>query len=464
MDNWKTHLLSRLKGNFLGTSIRLKISLVILLLVALITLASSVILMRIMDSYILEALLNKGVSMGRSVATVAGYHMLSGDRLALDTLTSTIADFQDDVLYVAAVDKGGAIRAHSTVGLTGTEFSIHDGKAIRTMDAGTVVRRIPGDGRDSFEFEVPVMFMDRRVGSIFLALDSAPLAFSQQSAKYRITLVAVTLMALGTIGAFFLSAFFTRPIKKLSEGVIGLSSEDYSDIIPVSSGDELGQLTEKFNEMASVITSQRGKLKQRAEKIEESYVATLKLLAAVIDARDKYTLGHSTRVSLLSVSLGKKLGFGETELKDLEVAAMFHDVGKIRTPDSILKKTGPLDKSEQEQMMIHTHDGASILSIVGSLHKYIPTALHHHEWYDGSGYPEGLKGDEIHPHAAIVSIADAFDAMTSSRPYRPAMPMEAALEQIRKYKGVQFAPHIVDPFLEILEKYEVPSQPLKMFA
>jgi putative nucleotidyltransferase with HDIG domain len=193
-------------------------------------------------------------------------------------------------------------------------------------------------------------------------------------------------------------------------------------------------------------------------------VATLKLLAAVIDARDKYTLGHSNRVARLSTALGKSLGFGEMDLKDLEVAAMFHDVGKIKTPDSILKKTGPLNKREVEQMMTHTQDGANILSIVGSLHKYIPTALHHHEWYDGSGYPEGLKRDEIHPYAAIVAIAAAFDAITSSRPYRPAMPMDEALEQIKKFKGIQFAPHIVGPFLEILESYEVPSRPIRMIA
>ncbi|MFC1549563.1 HD domain-containing phosphohydrolase [Nitrospirota bacterium] len=445
-------------------SIRLKISLVILFLVALITLVSSVILMRMMEKYTLETLLNKGVSIGRSVATVAGYHMLSGDRLALDNLTSTIAGYQDDVLYVAAVDRGGVVRAHSTVELTGKIFSSIEGEPVRTMEEGTTVSRVLGGGMGRFEFEVPVMFMDRRVGSIHLAIDSAPLVFAQQSAKYRITIVAVTIMALGTIGAFFLSVFFTRPIKKLSDGVIGLSSEDYSDTIPVSSGDELGQLTEKFNEMAYVITSQRGKLKKRAEKIEESYVATLKLLSAVIDARDKYTLGHSNRVSRLSTSLGKNLGLDKMELRDLEVAAMFHDVGKIRTPDSILKKTGPLNKGELIQMMTHTKDGANILSIVDSLHKYIPTALHHHEWYDGSGYPEGLKGDEIHPHASIVAIADAFDAMTSSRPYRPAMPMDAALEQIRKYKGVQFAPHIVDPFLEILESYEAPARPHRIFA
>jgi putative nucleotidyltransferase with HDIG domain len=397
--------------------------------------------MRIMDSYTHEALLNKGVSIGRSVSTVAGYHMLSGDRLALDNLTSTIAGHQDDVLYVAAVDKAGIVRAHSTAGLTGRIFSPAEGEAVRTMDEGTEVRRVREGGADGFEFEVPVMFMDRRAGSIHLALDSAPLVFSQQSARDRITLAAVAVMALGTIAAFFLSVVFTSPIKKLSDGVIGLSSEDYNETIPVSSRDELGQLTEKFNEMACVITSQRGKLKHKAEKLEESYIATLKLLAAVIDARDAYTLGHSTRVAALSLALGKNLGFSETGLKDLEVAAMFHDVGKIRIPDRILKKSGPLSKMEQERMMTHTKDGANILRVVESLHKYIPVALHHHEWHDGSGYPEGLKGDEIHPHAAVVSIADAFD-----------------------FKGIQFAPRIVGPFMEILESYEVPSKPLRMFA
>jgi HD-GYP domain-containing protein (c-di-GMP phosphodiesterase class II) len=133
---------------------------------------------------------------------------------------------------------------------------------------------------------------------------------------------------------------------------------------------------------------------------------------------------------------------------------MFHDVGKIRTPDYILNKESPLTEDEFVHMMRHTVDGADILKVVDSLHKHIPATLYHHEWYNGGGYPEGLKGNEIPLSAAIISISDAYDAMTSSRPYRKAMSREEALQELLRCRGTQFAPHMVDAFVEVLNKHE----------
>jgi len=448
----------------LNLGIRLKISIFIFLLIALVTGASSLIVVNIMDRFILDSLVKKGISMGKSAATAAGYHMLSGDRLALDNLSAKFKEDQEEVLYMAAVDKDGQIKAHSDVSMAGSQFVFQDGKTLETFDDGSSVFRVENSGGIRYEFMIPIFFTGQKVGTVHFALDSSTLLVSQREARVKITLVAIGVMTLGMLGAYFLSSILIKPVTKLSEGVAQLSAERYREAIPVTSRDELGQLTAKFNEMAELITDQKTQLKHNAKEIEDSYVATIKLLATIIDARDGYTMGHSARVSTLSLMLGRSIGLNEAELHDLEVAAMFHDLGKIRTPDSILNKETPLSEHEFMKMMEHTTEGAKILEVVGSLHKYIPAVLHHHEWYNGSGYPKGLKGDDIPLLASIISVTDAFDAMTSSRPYRPALSKEQALEQLVAYRGVQFAPRVVDPFLEILKDHDVLTNTVDVFS
>jgi HD-GYP domain-containing protein (c-di-GMP phosphodiesterase class II) len=182
-------------------------------------------------------------------------------------------------------------------------------------------------------------------------------------------------------------------------------------------------------------------------------------VAAAIDARDSYTHGHSARVAQLSLLIGKQLGLSKDDLRDLEVSCLFHDVGKIKTPDSILLKPSKLNETEYKEMKQHVVDGASILGWAPSLIKYIPSTRHHHEWHNGKGYPDGLVGDNIPLFAAIISIADAFDAMTSDRPYRKALSNEEALSRIARMSGIQFRPNLVAIFLELMDENRVQDEP-----
>ena len=448
----------------LKPSIKLKMAAVIFLLLAFVTFSSAIIVIKIMDEFILNALVNKGVSMGRSAATVAGYNMLSGDLLALDNLASKFKADQEDVIYLAIVDSDGTVRAHSTLDESGSAFEDPDGIPYETLEDGSSVIKVTDSGHPHYAIRVPIMFANKEVGAVFLALGTQTLVESQQIARDKITLVAVAFMILGTLGVAALSTMFTNPIKRLSEGVSRLSTDSYGEEIRVTSRDELGQLTENFNEMAAIITEQKSQLKLSTKKVEESYVATIRLLSTAIDARDNYTLGHSARVSNLSSIVGSNLNLGADALADLEVAAMFHDVGKIRTPDSIIKKTAALTDEEYDEMMKHTINGAEILHVAESLHKFIPAVKHHHEWFNGGGYPDGLKEDNIPLQASIISITDAFDAMTSSRPYRPALEKEIAVQRIIEGRGVQFEPRITDAFLEVLQDYEVLSRPEVLFT
>ncbi|MFN2267012.1 MAG: HD-GYP domain-containing protein, partial [Desulfonatronovibrio sp.] len=196
--------------------------------------------------------------------------------------------------------------------------------------------------------------------------------------------------------------------------------------------------------------------------LEDAYVSMVKVVAAAIDARDSYTHGHSARVAQLSLLLGKQMGLPKADLRDLEIACLFHDVGKIKTPDSILLKQGKLTEAEYTEMMQHVEYGGSILSWAPSLFKYIPSTRHHHEWHNGKGYPDRLVGDDIPLFAAIISIADSFDAMTSDRPYRKALFKEEALSRIDRNSGTQFRPELVAIFLELMEKKHVQDASLSV--
>lgn len=175
-------------------------------------------------------------------------------------------------------------------------------------------------------------------------------------------------------------------------------------------------------------------------------IQTIEAIIAAIDAKDHYTRNHSKSVSSYSIILARKMGLPVEVVEKVRVGSLLHDVGKIGISDAILKKPAKLTPEEYEIAKQHSHIGEKILKPIGPLEKYIPTVLHHHEWYDGSGYPEGLKGPDIPIEAKIVGICDAFDAMTSDRAYRQAMSKEEALAIIKTLRGIQFDPDVAEVF------------------
>ncbi|TAK33916.1 MAG: HD-GYP domain-containing protein [Chloroflexota bacterium] len=183
--------------------------------------------------------------------------------------------------------------------------------------------------------------------------------------------------------------------------------------------------------------------------LHETYDATLLALSAALDSRDSETEGHSQRVVAYSRLIARALDLPEVEILNLAQGALLHDVGKIGIPDSILLKPGPLSEEEWAEMRRHPMLGMRILSNVRFLCGALPVVKHHHERWDGSGYPEGLRGDQIPLGARIFAVADAFDAMTANRPYRKALPCWYAREEIRRCAGTHFDPKVVSAFLSI---------------
>ena len=191
-------------------------------------------------------------------------------------------------------------------------------------------------------------------------------------------------------------------------------------------------------------------LSESNERLERAYLDMVQTLRYTVEAKDTYTRGHSDRVSEYSVLIGEKLGLPEDQIKTLRIGGLFHDIGKIGIPDSILLKPDKLSDDEYSQIKNHPSIGAHILGSAEIFKDIIPIVKHHHERYDGNGYPSRLKGEEIPYIARIAAVADTFDAMTSRRSYRGPIDIEHVKEEIKRCEGTQFDPQIAEVFLDIL--------------
>ena len=207
----------------------------------------------------------------------------------------------------------------------------------------------------------------------------------------------------------------------------------------------------KSIEQMQTIKEINEELKDKKDELEKAYLDTIGILRYTVEAKDPYTRGHSDRVSEYSVLIGKKLGLDEETLHILKIGGLFHDIGKIGIPDSILLKESKLDDEEYSQIKNHPMIGVHMLGDAAIFKDIIPIVKHHHERYDGHGYPSQLKGENIPFIARIAAIADTFDAMTSKRSYREPMPLDVVIAEIEKCTGTQFDPKIAPVFLDILK-------------
>ena len=207
----------------------------------------------------------------------------------------------------------------------------------------------------------------------------------------------------------------------------------------------------KSVDQMNVIKDINSKLSESNELLEKSYLESIEVLRRTVEAKDVYTRGHSDRVSKYALLIGEKLNLSEEEMKTLRIGSLFHDIGKIGIPDSILLKESKLSDDEYSEIKNHPTIGVHILSNATIFKDIIPIVKHHHERYDGKGYPSQLKGEEIPFLARIVAVADTFDAMTSRRSYRNALDLDYTKKEIERCSGTQFDPVIAKIFLEILE-------------
>ncbi len=207
----------------------------------------------------------------------------------------------------------------------------------------------------------------------------------------------------------------------------------------------------KSIEQMNTIKTKNKQLHDKNEELERAYLDTIGILRQTVEAKDPYTRGHSDRVSEYSVLIGKKLGLDEKTLHILKIGGLFHDIGKIGIPDSILLKESKLSDEEYSQIKNHPMIGVHMLGDAAIFTDILPIVKHHHERYDGRGYPSQLVGDDIPYVARIAAVADTFDAMTSKRSYRDSLPIDVVRAEIERCSGTQFDPNIAKVFLDIMD-------------
>ena len=262
--------------------------------------------------------------------------------------------------------------------------------------------------------------------------------------------VALGAFALAGLASLWLARTIARPIDTLSASLSTMTrARDFDN--PLSPGGdslEVDTLTTAFNMMIDSVKA------AEAETLS-AYLGTIRALALALDARDPYTAGHSERVSAVSLAIGRCLSLDDAQLEVLRLGALLHDIGKIGISDHVLMKPGPLTPEEYEIIKQHPGVGARILRSVPFLEPHIPIVELHHERPDGKGYPHGLRGDEIPLVASIVHVADAFDAMTSARAYRPARATSEGLRELWRCAGAQFDAEVVQALAKALPQIDL---------
>jgi len=259
--------------------------------------------------------------------------------------------------------------------------------------------------------------------------------------------ISLAFACFALIAGFLGARLLTSPLLRLVHAAERIATGDFSSRVDANNITEIGTLGQTFNLMTDKIQEQIANLEKAATENRELFVGTVKALAAAIDGKDKYTRGHSERVSRISVAIGRRLEMPEEELEKLKMSALLHDIGKIAIDDAILKKPAALTSDEFEIMKTHPQRGYKIMSQIPAMKEYLPGMYMHHEMVNGQGYPQGLIGEQIPLQAKIVSVADTFDAMTIDRPYSKALPLETALTKIKEMVGSRYDEGVVEALI-----------------
>jgi len=289
-------------------------------------------------------------------------------------------------------------------------------------------------------------------------LSAAYVAVSQLI--YSTVIASLLLVALSGALALIAAGRFSAPFTRLAKTTHEIAEGKFGNRVEVHGpGREVVELAADFNRMSGHVQGYVEKLEQAARANRELFIGSIRAFAAAVDAKDPYTRGHSERVAAYSRTIAKTLGQSEEFQERIWISGVLHDVGKIGIEDRILKKGGVLTADEYEQMKLHPAIGEEILRPLEPLREMLPAIRWHHEAWNGRGYPDGLKGEQIPLIARIVAVADTFDAITTNRPYQKAYSPEYAVETITKLTGARFDAKVVTAFLRAFQQGGIRVEP-----
>ena len=402
-----------------------------------------------------------------------------GSAAAWVTLPSGVFQFASSPLTLQDTEIGALQIAKALDGRYAQELATLSGAATLIASGDTVIattlpaelvpgltpaalRTLESDGRitlGSSEYAVKLLFPDSEAAVYALDSIDASTRVPMQQALTAVSLIAIGSFALAAFASVWLARTISRPIDTLSTSLSEMtSSRDFDNPVPPTGFSlEVDTLTEAFNTMMRSVSAAEAETQQ-------AYVGAIRALALALDARDPYTSGHSERVSAVSVAVGRQMNLSDENLEILRLGALLHDIGKIGISDAVLRKPGPLTPEEFALIEQHPGVGARILRSVHFLAPHLPIVELHHERPDGQGYPHRLRGDEIPLLARIVHVADAFDAMTSARAYRPARGGAEALRELWRCAGSQFDAEVVHALAAAMPAIEIAHQDVRSLA
>ncbi len=349
-----------------------------------------------------------------------------------------------------ALDSSGNLIAHSDRGKLFRRGSMKDLGIVRNF------LKSKGRSKETSSYLVNVNGKSERfLGSyevtkngwgIFIQVEEKKAYYPIREIIINTTTWALGVIIFAVIIGIIFAGRISQPINMLASSSQKFASGDFSARATVKTRNEIGQLSTTFNYMAEELQKYIEKLKKALSENNQLFLGTIRALATAIDEKDPYTRGHSVRVNKYAVIIAKYMGLSGDEIKDIHVASLLHDVGKIGIDDSILKKPSPLTDEEYSIMKQHPEKGANIMSPIKQMYNIIPGMRYHHEKKGGGGYPENLKGDEIPISARIIHVADTFDAMTTDRPYQEAMTFDQAVKRLNEMKGWDCDEKVLEAF------------------
>ena len=328
------------------------------------------------------------------------------------------------------------------------------GSMTSTLRDGVQRAGLPENGAATIDDEEFVVrrLIDVDTAAVYaLSSKSAAILAATSSIAWVLFAIGIGALLLAAIASWWLASTLASPIHELTRSLADMASKRAFDMPVPTSGvsQELDALAETFDALRSAV-------RLAEAESEATYLGVIGALATALDARDPYTSGHSERVAALSVAIGRKMQLPETDIETLRLGALLHDIGKIGVSDTVLRKPGTLTADEFEQIKRHPLLGARILKPLRFLSAHIAIVELHHEQPDGRGYPHGLRGDQIPLLASVVRVADAFDAITTARAYRPARSATEAMAELWSHGGTGFETRVVQALAAIPEALLVP--------
>jgi HD-GYP domain-containing protein (c-di-GMP phosphodiesterase class II) len=389
-----------------------------------------------------------------TLATVTGVYFLN-------KLQSSLTEYSRGEFALFVTDMQGNLVLHSDTSMAGRKDEVAKDPTVQRVisshilpnsPANIVVRALEGDVQKTYLVSYTGLAVMDYQWILFCQVDRdnylAPVTSLQRQSAYWIA----GLILLSIVACFFTARLITKPLLEMTEVARRLSDGDFSTRANEGIRNEVGELARAINKMAKDIQVYIQAVEAKAEENNRLFMNSIRAIANAIDAKDPYTRGHSERVSDYSMIVAREFGLDERRLRIMRIASLLHDVGKIGIEDKILRKPGALTNDEFGEMKKHPPKGADILASIPEMTEMIPGIRHHHERWGGGGYPDGLRGEQIPLLARIVGVADAFDAMTTNRPYQRAMSFQLAANRVNELMNTVYDPRVVEAFNRAYQK------------